>query len=184
MTLRHLDLCSGLGGFSLGLELAGGFRTVAFAETYPFCRVFLRKGWPGVPNLGDINELTPADIPAHDIATAGFPCQPFSVASHLRAGQRDDRYLWPALAAIFAAARPAWICCENVAGLIQMALDDICADLEGIGYACWPLVLPACSAGAPHLRERVFILAHAGGDGRVERALPDGAAKGQPPALI
>lgn len=100
--LRHLDLCSGIGGFSLGLALAGGFRTVGFAETDPFCCEVLRQGWPGVPNLGDLSEIEAGQIPAHDIATAGSPASPSlllesGAASEMTAGsgRRCLRYSLP-----------------------------------------------------------------------------------------
>lgn len=94
-----------------------------------------------------------------DIITAGFPCQPFSVAGKRR-GKEDDRYLWPSLCSIIEILRPPLLLLENVPGIITMELDRVLSDLEGIGYACRPIVIPACSVDAKHRRNRVWIVAH------------------------
>jgi DNA (cytosine-5)-methyltransferase 1 len=160
--MNVLDLFSGIGGFSLGLERAG-MRTVAFCERDEFCRAVLRKHWPGVPCFEDIRAID-ADglgrLGRVDLVCGGFPCQPFSVAGK-RAAQNDDRYLWPEMRKVIALARPSWVIGENVAGIISVALDTVLADLENDGYAPRAFVIPACAAGARHQRDRVWILAHA-----------------------
>gem|GEM_PF-954377 len=148
-------------------------RTVAFCEVDEFCRAVLRKHWPGVPIFGDIRELD-ADgldrIGPVDLVCGGFPCQPFSVAGKQKA-HADDRYLWPEMRRVIALARPTWVICENVVGIITLALDDVLADLEGLGYAARPFVIPACAVGAPHRRDRVWIIARdAHGEGQSARA--------------
>ena len=153
-----LDLFSGIGGFSLGLEAAGAFRTVAFCERDKFCQAVLRKHWPNVPIYDDVNSFDwQGDC---DIITGGYPCQPFSVAGKQK-GAADDRHLWPAMLEIIKRKRPRYVVAENVAGHIAMGLDQVLFDLESASYTARPLVIPACGVDAPHRRERVFVLAHA-----------------------
>lgn len=118
-----MDLCSGIGGFSLGLEATGGFRTVAFAEIDAYCGAVLKKHWPKVKNYGDIGNVRGIGC---EIVTAGFPCQPFSTAGQRR-GKDDDRHIWPAVRDVVASLRPAWFIGENVPEIIDMELDDCCA---------------------------------------------------------
>ena len=161
--LRVLDLFSGIGGFSLGLEATGGFETVAFCEQDMYCQRVLAKHWPGVPCHSDIKELTGDAIGPVDVVCGGYPCQPFSVAGQ-RAGAEDDRHLWPEMYRLVDEIRPAWVIGENVAGHISMGIDDVLSDLEGIGYAWRPFVIPACAVDAHHRRDRVWIVAHAASD--------------------
>lgn len=158
--MNVLDLFSGIGGFSLGLERAG-MRTVAFCERDEYCRAVLRKHWPDVPCFGDIHAID-ADglgrLGRIDLVCGGFPCQPFSVAGEQK-GKADDRHLWPQMCRVIALARPTWVIGENVAGLIAMALDDVLADLEGLGYTARTFVIPAAAVGAPHRRDRLWIVA-------------------------
>lgn len=155
---RVLDLFSGIGGFSLGLERTGGFKTVAFCEIDPFCREILNKHWPDVPILGDIKSLKGDEIEC-DVITAGFPCQPFSTCGRER-GTEDSRHLWPEVIRIVGTARPAWAIFENVYGLIRLGLDIVQSDLEREGYNSRAVVLPSCATGKNHRRDRVFIVAH------------------------
>lgn len=177
--LRVLDLFSGIGGFSLGLERTGGFETAAFCEYAEFPRKVLAKHWPDVPIYNDVRELTAERLDADgigsiDLICGGYPCQPFSHAGK-RLGAEDDRHLWPEMSRLIASLRPTWVIGENVAGHISMGLDDVLADLGTLGYACQAFVVPACAVNAPHRRERVWIVAHAEsigrGDGREERYL-------------
>jgi DNA (cytosine-5)-methyltransferase 1 len=108
----------------------------------------------------DIFTLNGADYAGVDLLTGGFPCQPFSVAGKRR-GAEDERALWPEMLRVIDGAKPAWLIGENVAGIVTMELDNILSDLEGIGYAAWPLVIPACAVDARHRRDRVWIVAHA-----------------------
>lgn len=160
--MRVLDLFSGIGGFSLGLERAG-METVAFCEIEPFCQEVLRKHWPGVPIHEDIRELKGDAIGPVDLICGGYPCQPFSTAGK-RGGASDDRHLWPEYLRLIRELRPSWVIGENVAGHISMGLDQVLADLEGEGYAWETFVIPACAVDAPHRRDRVWIVARASSD--------------------
>ena len=158
--MNVLDLFSGIGGFSLGLERAG-MRTVAFCERDEWCRAVLRKHWPEVPCFDDIHGIDAGGLDRLgriDLVCGGFPCQPFSTAGKQEA-QNDDRFLWPEMRRVIALARPAYVIGENVAGIISLALDDVLADLEGLRYAPRTFVVPACAVGARHRRDRVWIIA-------------------------
>jgi DNA (cytosine-5)-methyltransferase 1 len=158
--LRVLDLFSGIGGFSIGLERTGRFETVAFCEYEDFPRRVLAKHWPDVPCFPDVRELRGLDIDGPvDVICGGYPCQPFSTAGK-RGGEKDDRHLWPEFMRLVAELRPTWVIGENVAGHISMGLDDVLSDLENAGYTCRSFVIPACAVGASHRRDRVWTLAH------------------------
>lgn len=159
--LRVLDLFSGIGGFSLGLERTGGFETAAFCEYAEWPRKVLAKHWPNVPIFEDVRTLKGTDIDGPiDVVVGGYPCQPFSTAGR-RKGKEDDRHLWPEFNRLVAELRPAWVIGENVAGHISMGLDDVLSDLERQNYACRTFVIPACATDAPHRRDRVWTVAHA-----------------------
>jgi len=163
--VRHLDLFSGIGGFSIGLERAG-FTTVGFCEIDPYCRAVLRKHWPAVPIHDDVRDLPYVGC---DIITGGFPCQPWSHAGK-QLGAEDDRHLWPAMLEAIKRERPAWVIGENVAGLVRMGLDPVLSDLEENGYAGRTFVIPACAVDAPHRRDRIWIVAHHNDGRRFQRA--------------
>jgi len=154
----HLDLFSGIGGFALAAKW-NGFRTVAFCDCEPYAQAVLKKHWPDVHVHGDIREVRGELYAGVTLLTGGFPCQPFSVAGKQR-GKTDDRYLWPEMLRVIREARPAWIVGENVAGIVNMALDQVHADLEAEGYEVESLIIPACAVDAPHRRDRVWIVAH------------------------
>jgi DNA (cytosine-5)-methyltransferase 1 len=160
MRLRLLSLCTGIGmidyvwSIILGQEIAGQ------VEIKPYCQTLLTERWPDVPKAQDIKELTENDpFGTVDVVAGGIPCQPFSSAGKRR-GTDDDRHLWPYAFAIVQRRKPTWVLIENVARFVTMALDLVQADLESAGYQIRAYVLPACAIGAPHIRERVFILAH------------------------
>ena len=153
------SLFSGIGGLDLGLTWAG-MEIVWHSEIDPYASAVLRKHWPYVPNVGNITAIDPASLPAVDLVCGGFPCQPVSHAGR-RQGKGDDRWLWPYMRQVIEAARPTWVLGENVVGLVSMGLDGILSDLEDLGYATWQAVIPAASVQAPHIRERVFVVAHA-----------------------
>ena len=157
--MRVLDLFSGIGGMSLGLERAG-MQTVAFCEIEPFPRRVLAHHWPEVPIFGDVRKLKGSDVGPVDLICGGYPCQPFSTAGKRR-GKEDDRHLWPEFSRLVAELRPSWVIGENVAGHISMGLDDVLSDLEGQGYACRTFVIPACAVNLPHRRDRCWVVAHA-----------------------
>jgi len=160
--IRTLDLFSGIGGFSLGLERTGGFETVAFCEIEKFPQQVLKKHWPDVPIFEDVRTLNADGLGRIDCIVGGYPCQPFSVAGERR-GAEDDRHLWPEMYRLVASIRPRWVIAENVAGHINMGLDEVLSDLESEEYTAVPLVIPACAVDAPHRRDRVWIVAHAKG---------------------
>ena len=158
--MRVLDLFSGIGGFSLGLESLG-METVAFCEMDVFCQKVLKKHWPNVPIHSDIKELDGHEYRgAVELICGGFPCQPFSVAGEQR-GAEDDRALWPEMLRVICEVQPTWVIGENVSGIINMELDNVLSDLEAEGYAAQTFVIPACSVDAKHRRDRVWIIAHA-----------------------
>ncbi len=164
MKLNHLDLFSGIGGFSLGLEATGGFETKAFCDIEKYPRQVLQKHWPHVKQYEDIKELNyerlKADgIDSIDIITGGYPCQPFSIAGRQK-GEQDPRHLWPEYFRLVKELRPTWVIGENVSGHIKLGLDTVIEDLESEDYAVRPFSISASSIGANHQRERVWILAH------------------------
>jgi|DEB0MinimDraft_6_1074348.scaffolds.fasta_scaffold00048_17 DNA (cytosine-5)-methyltransferase 1 len=154
--MKVLDLFSGIGGFSLGLERAG-METVAFCEIEPFCQKVLKKHWPDVPIFNDVRSL---DYDGTiDVICGGFPCQPFSVAGK-RKGKEDDRHLWPAMFNLIKKYKPNWVIGENVTGLVNMGLDEAITDLEGEAYTTRAFIIPACAVNAPHRRDRLWIVAN------------------------
>jgi DNA (cytosine-5)-methyltransferase 1 len=181
-----LDLFSGIGGFSLGLERAG-MRTVAFCELNEFCSAVLAKHWPSVPNLGDIRAVGPEQIAALetiDVVCGGYPCQPYSVAG-FRLGSEDPRDMASQMLRVIEAAKPAWVIAENVEGHIDLGLDAVCDGLERQGYAVWPVGLPATARGLPTMEWHLWIVAAASSE-RLQRcreitvqALEDGAKEFQ-----
>ncbi len=165
--LRHVDLCSGIGGFSLGFEWAELSTPILFCDTEPWCRKILAKNFPNVPIATDVKELAHDPerlVPEHDILTAGYPCQPFSVAGRQK-GFEDDRHIWPYILRIVAHKRPTWCVFENVHGHIALGLDQVLADLEAEGYSTRTFVVPACGVNAPHKRDRLWIVGYSEHDG-------------------
>lgn len=157
--LKVLDLFSGLGGFSLGLERTGGFETVAFCEIDPFCRRVLEKHWPDVPCHEDVRSLEHEPGSA-DIVVGGFPCQDVSLAGK-RAGLSGERSgLYRELVRALRLVRPKHAIVENVAALLADGMGTVLGDMAEIGFDIeWDCV-PACALGAPHERDRVYIVAH------------------------
>jgi len=152
----HLDLFSGIGGFALAAGWAG-FETVGFCDNEPYAQAVLKKHWPNVPIHGDIKALDGTAYRGVTLLTGGFPCQPFSNAGKRR-GKDDDRYLWPQMLRVIQEAGPTWIVGENVVGIIGLALDQVCSDLEACGYEVEPIIIPACGVDAPHRRDRIWIV--------------------------
>jgi DNA (cytosine-5)-methyltransferase 1 len=155
-----LDLFSGIGGFSLGLERTGQFKTVAFCEIDPFCQKVLTKHWPTVPIHSDIKKLNACELPSNiDVICGGFPCQDISLAGTgegldgLRSG------LWKEYARIIREVQPKYVIMENVAALLVRGVDRILGDLAKIGYDaewdCFPTGLPF-----GHRRNRFWIVAY------------------------
>ena len=162
----HLDLFSGIGGFALAAGWAG-FETVGFCDNEPYAQAVIKKHWPNVPIHEDIKTLDGTAYRGVTLLTGGFPCQPFSNAGKRR-GKDDDRYLWPQMLRVIQEARPDWIVGENVVGIIGLALDQVCSDLEAEGYEVEPIIIPACGVDAPHRRNRVWVVAGGGRCGRLQ----------------
>ena len=157
--LKILDLFSGIGGFSLGLEATGGFETAAFCDIDPYCRKVLQKHWPNIPIFEDIKKLKGTDIGQVDVITGGYPCQPFSVAGKKK-GVEDKRHLWPEYFRLIKELRPTWVIGENVSGHIKLGLDSVLEDLASEGYSTRTFSISASSIGANHQRERIWIVAN------------------------
>lgn len=171
--MTGLSLFSGIGGIDLAFEWAGG-TVAAMVEVDTFCQKVLRKHWPDVPIFSDVREVKGADVGAVDVIYGGFPCQPFSVAGDRR-GRDDERFLWPEFSRLVRELKPRWVVGENVPGILSLAGDEVCADLELAGYEVGIWDFEAAAVGAPHRRERVFFVAHAGRGmregGAVERSI-------------
>lgn len=165
MKLTHLDLFSGIGGFALAAQWAN-FTTIGFSEIDPFCCKVLAKRWPRILNYGDIRNI--GRIEGLDLITGGFPCQPFSCAGKKK-GRNDDRHLWPEFHKLIRINKPRFVVAENVTGNINMELDNIFDDLENEGYEAGAFIIPASTVGAPHKRNRVWIVAYADRLGRYDR---------------
>jgi DNA (cytosine-5)-methyltransferase 1 len=164
--MNVLDLFSGIGGFSLGLERAG-MKTIAFCEIDKFCQKVLKKHWPDVPIHEDVKTLDGKHYAGTiDIICGGYPCQPFSVAGKQK-GSNDTRHLWPEMFRIIKDAKPRWIIAENVEGHVKLGLDTVLNDLESEGYTCWTFIIPACAVAAPHQRNRIWIIANSQYDGQL-----------------
>ena len=185
--MLHIDLFSGIGGFAIAADRVWHGIEHVFVEYDQFCQAILRKHYPNSTIHGDIRTFI-ADTEREGregelrdtegqhrlrggsredekpfLVTGGFPCQPFSHAGR-RKGTSDDRYLWPEMFRVIQLYRPTWVIAENVRGLVTwnygMVLETVCTDLENEGYEVQPFIIPACAVGAPHRRDRVWIIAH------------------------
>ena len=153
------SLFAGIGGLDLGLERAGMVCKWQ-VEIEPFCQKVLAKHWPDVRRYEDVKECGKHNLETVDLICGGFPCQPHSVAGKRR-GAEDDRNLWPEYLRIVTELRPNWVLGENVPGIISNAyIDTVLSDLEGAGYACTAVGVPAIALNAPHRRQRIWIVAH------------------------
>ena len=169
MFLNVLDLFSGIGGFSLGLERTNGFKTVAFCENDVDCQKVLQKHWKDIRIFNDINNLTYEKIKQErikkpDVIVGGFPCQDISDANIDRdktggiTGKRSG--LWKEFSRLIEEIQPSWAIIENVASLRNKGLALVLQDLWKIRYDAEWHIVSACSVGAIHRRERVFIVAY------------------------
>lgn len=169
--MNTLSLFSGVGGLELGLERAG-MTVVGQVEIDPFCQQVLAKHWPEVPRHDDartaVDWWRSQRRPRVDVVAGGFPCQPVSLAG-LGRGEGDDRWMWPAMFHVVDELRPEWVIFENVPGLRTRGLDTVVSDLASAGYETEVGTISACAVGAPHVRKRLFGVAHASGIGRTGR---------------
>jgi DNA (cytosine-5)-methyltransferase 1 len=163
--LKVLDLFSGIGGFSLGLERTGGFETVAFCEIEEFPRKILNKHWPEVPCYHDIKELTSerlaSDGIAVDVVCGGFPCQDISTAGRMAGIEASRSGLWREVIRLVRDIRPKIAVLENVTALLNGGLSVILGELAKIGYDAEWHCIRASRFGLPHIRDRVWIIAYA-----------------------
>jgi DNA (cytosine-5)-methyltransferase 1 len=162
MKLKLLDLFSGIGGFSLGLESTGFFETIGFVEKDKFCQKVLKKHWSNINIEEDIRNVKGEKYQA-DVVTGGFPCQPFSVAGK-RKSTADDRYLWDEMLRVIRETKPRWVIGENVEGIVNinegMVLRQVLNDLENEGFKSQCIIIPASGIGAWHQRKRIWIVAN------------------------
>lgn len=162
-TFKHGSLFSGIGGFDLAAEWMG-WKNVFHCEWNEFGQKVLKYYWPEAESFTDI---TKSDFTKYankiDILTGGFPCQPYSSAGK-RKGKDDERHLWPQMLRAIREISPRFVVGENVRGLTNwnggMVFEEVCAELEAIGYQVAPIIIPACGVGAPHRRERVWFVAY------------------------
>jgi len=160
MRVLHMNfgsLFSGIGGLDLGLERAG-LSCLWQSEIDPYASRVLKKHWPAVPNLGDIRDIDWRTVPTVDLVCGGYPCQPFSYAG-ARNGTNDPRHLWPRFGDCLRILRPRFALLENVTGHLSLGFDDVQADLAALGYNTQWDCIPAAAVGAPHLRDRIFVIA-------------------------
>lgn len=159
--MTHLDLCSGIGGFTLAAEWAG-FQTIGFAEIEPYCCALLVERWPRVKNYGDLRTADFSGLRERiTVLSAGVPCQPSSLAGK-RKGKDDDRWLWDFVCGVVTQVRPVWVILENPPGILALGeFGGVLLRLEKEGYEIGIFQVPANAVGAKHRRQRVFIIAHA-----------------------
>ena len=191
--LTHGSLFSGIGGFDYAARMMG-WRNAFHCEINGFCSRILKYHFPDARHYEDITRTDFTEWRGRiDVLSGGFPCQPFSLAGR-RKGAEDDRYLWPHMLRAIHEIRPAWVVGENVAGILTMVqpgtevkvgseaslfgegdaqrtslrqeyvIETVCRDLEREGYSVQPFVIPACAVGAPHRRDRVWIVARLAAD--------------------
>jgi len=156
------SLFAGIGGIDLGLERAGWTGRWQ-VEWDPFCQHVLAHHWPDVPRYGDITTVDWSAVEPVDLIAGGFPCQPVSIAGK-QAGQDDDRWLWPEFVRAIRALRPRFVLVENVRNLLAVndggPFGEVLGDLAALGYdAEWDCI-PAAAVGAPHLRDRIWVVGH------------------------
>jgi len=179
-----LDLFSGIGGFSLGLERTGGFKTVAFCEQDAPARQVLDKHWPHVTKYTDIRNLTHEELRADGVVPSvicgGFPCQDVSKSNAVnRDGIKGKRSgLWKEMFRLVRDVHPTWVIAENVSALRVRGLTLVLQDLSSLGYCVEWHCIPAGACGAPHRRDRIWIIAHSQGGQVADSYGPHGEGAG------
>lgn len=186
--MTHASLCTGIGACELAATWMG-WKNAFSCEVDEFCNRILKYHYPNAIHYGNILEQDFREWRGRiDVLTAGFPCQPFSIAGK-RNGANDDRYLWPEVLRVIDEIKPSWFVGENVAGILSMVfsgeevkvgrytdttgesyketemrqqfvIDRICDDLESVSYQVQPVIIPACAVGAPHRRDRIWFIAN------------------------
>jgi len=174
----HISLFSGIGGFELAAEWMG-WRNWVSCDINEFGNKVREYYWPNGYCHKDVKTLTYETID-HELSarfgpgwrdddiilTGGFPCQPYSAAGK-RLGKEDERHLWPEMLRVISEVKPTYIVGENVRGLTNwnggVVFEEVCADLEALGYEVQPVLLPACAVGAPHRRDRIWFVAYSNG---------------------
>jgi DNA (cytosine-5)-methyltransferase 1 len=157
--LKVLDLFSGIGGFSVGLERAG-MQTVAFCEVDKKAQQVLRKHWPNVPIFDDVTTLKGEQIGTVDVICGGFPCQDISLAGKGAGLEGARSGLWWEFHRLIKEIKPSWVIAENVSALRSRGLDQILRSLAEIGYDAEWHCIPASAVGAKHTRDRIWIIAY------------------------
>lgn len=155
---QALDLFAGLGGFSLACR-ANGVRTACQVEIDPFLLAGLKRAWPESRHHDDIKTFDAKPYRGIWAVMGGPPCQPASRAGQQR-GAEDERWLWGEALRVVMEARPAWCLFENPPGILDVGLDGIISELEGLGYEVQAVSIPACAVDSPQDRERIWILGH------------------------
>lgn len=150
---------AGYSGLEMGVRQVFDAQPAWFAEIDQAPARILQHHYPRVPNLGDVTKVDWGNVPPIDILTAGYPCQPFSQAGH-RKGTNDERHLWPHVYAAIKSLRPRAAIFENVRGHLTLGLTQVLEDLATIGWDAQWACIKASDIGAPHHRERLFILAY------------------------
>lgn len=171
--MKHGSLFSGIGGFDLAASWMG-WENIFHCERDEFGQKVLAHHFPNSKLYDDVRTMDANKYRGRiDVLSGGFPCQPFSVAGK-RKGTEDSRHLWPQMLRVIRECRPRYVVGENVKGLVGwsngMVLEEVCVDLENLGYSVQPYLIPACAKNAPHRRDRVWIVAHNhNGNGQKER---------------
>lgn len=178
-SFQVLDLFSGIGGFSLGLERTGAFRTVAFCDIEPFARSVLARRWPGVPIFDDVRGVSHATLASKgilpDVICGGFPCQDISLIGNGAGLEGERSGLWSEIVRLSREIRPRYVIVENVSALLVRGLGRVLGDLAAIGYDAEWHCIPASYVGAPHRRDRIWIVAYPGAKaGRHLGTVPEG----------
>jgi DNA (cytosine-5)-methyltransferase 1 len=160
--MNHASLFSGIGGFDLAAEWMG-WTNVFHVEKDPFCQSVLQYHFPQSKAYDDVKTFDGKQWRGSvDILTGGFPCQPYSNAG-MRLGKNDERHLWPEMLRIISEVAPSYVVGENVRGLVSwndgLVFEEVCSDLEGLGYEVWTGIIPAAGLGAPHKRDRIWFVA-------------------------
>ena len=165
--MTHGSLFSGIGGFDLAASWMG-WENIFHCERDEFGQKVLAHHFPNSKLYDDVRTMDANKYRGRiDVLTGGFPCQPFSLAGK-RKGKEDERHLWPSMLRIIGECRPRYVVGENVKGLVSwsdgMVLEEVCVDLENLGYSVQPYLIPACAKNAPHQRTRVWFVAYSNDD--------------------